>query len=95
MLGIKCKRHVVFLCLIWSETRLLGQISSLASLSIRNSLLISLIRDDNRRLRDVSGVRVSSVSGSALIKEVDGVSIPSMSLLSPVGIEDYVEKKWV
>lgn len=45
------------------------------------------MRDDNRRRRDVSGVRVSSVSGSALIREVDGVSIPSMSLLSPVGIE--------
>lgn len=56
-------------------------------LSIKNSLLISLMRDDNRRLRDVSAVRKSIVSGSSLIREVDGVSVPSSSLLSPVG--DY------
>lgn len=60
-----------------------GQIS-FGSLSIRNSLLISLIRDDNRRLLDVSGVRASYVSGISLINEVDGVSIPSVSFFSPV-----------
>lgn len=77
----------------------MGQISlssSLSlSLSIKNSLLISLIRDDKRRLRDVIGVLLSSESGIVLKREVDGVSIPSMSLLSPVGIIDYVEKKCV
>lgn len=45
------------------------------------------MRDDNRRLRDVSDVCISNVSssgGSDLINDVDGVSIPSMSFLSPV-----------
>lgn len=59
-------------------------------LSIKNSLLISLMRDDNRRLRDAIDVCISSISsvwGSDLvINEVDGVSIPSMSFLSPVWI---------
>lgn len=66
----------------------MGQVS----LSIKNSLLISLMRDDKRRLRDVSDACVSSVSGSVWIREADGVSIPSWSLsssssfLSPVGL---------
>lgn len=58
----------------------MGQISS----SIKNSLLISQMRDDKRRLRDE--IDVSSVSGSAWNREEDGVSISSMSLLSPVGL---------
>lgn len=57
------------------------------------------MRDDNRRLRDVSDVCISNVSSSGssdLINDVDGVSIPSMSLLSPVWIiVDWVEKKCV
>lgn len=57
------------------------------------------MRDDNRRLRDVSDVCISNVSssgGSDLINDVDGVSIPSMSFLSPVQIIiDWVEKKCV
>lgn len=48
------------------------------------------MRDDNRRLRDMSDVcisYVSSLGGSDFeINDVDGVSIPSMSFLSPVWI---------